>query len=435
MVALPTAPHRPRRATNRRVALGSLTAALAVPPRRAAAAPLSHEAFTNEVARVAASSPPAAPLESVRQLLYDAAWGCVLESGGWVVPSPNYAGYQFCRDSFWVCAGLRHGGLSGIALAKFEADQASHADGHIATALHHDAARPVSRDRDDESTLLYVVHSYVWATLGGSPARASLQRAYEFIRSHVVDGRYITRGETRTGEAFAWEAELGTHHYWADTYRPAGRPEAAPVVLSYNQGLYCVALLCLEALGAADASELRAARRVAESVYATMASEPGGLWLPQRESAPVVDVSALVPEALSLYLFDRPLLTPQRVGATLERLAKAHYPNGAFLGFKVIAGAGGDYRPSAEFIGVGDNTPGNYHNGGSWLLYDGLALYAAARHGVAGAAELFVNRLGSEVSRSWASHEFISTDERTPGASQGWRDGYGWNVFVASLCA
>jgi hypothetical protein len=99
----------------------------------------------------------------------------------------------------------------------------------------------------------------------------------------------------------------------------------------------------------------------------------------------------------------------------------------------VIAGLSGAYRPAAEFSGSPENTPGNYHNGGSWLLYDALALYAAARHGVAGGLELFYQRLRSEVCTSWASHEFISTNPGTLGSSQSWRDGYGWNAFLVNL--
>src|SRR5436190_18006721 len=175
-------------------------------------------------------------------------------------------------------------------------------------------------------------------------------------------------------------------------------------------------------MGVGTAADLAGARAQAEQVYAGLGGAPDGAWLPQREGAAVVDVSALVPEALSLYLFDRPLLSTEKVQATVEHLAPARYPDGSFLGFKVISDAAGRYRPSAEFSGSGDNAPGDYQNGGSWLLYDALALCAAARRGIDRRADLFWQRLRSEVSRSWASHEFISTNPRTPGYSQPWRD-------------
>ena len=53
------------------------------------------------------------------------------------------------------------------------------------------------------------------------------------------------------------------------------------------------------------------------------------------------------------------------------------------------------------------NTPGNYQNGASWLLYDALALYAGIRHGLAGSPGLLLDRLASETRRSPSLHEYI----------------------------
>jgi hypothetical protein len=145
------------------------------------------------------------------------------------------------------------------------------------------------------------------------------------------------------------------------------------------------------------------------------------------------DVSALVGEALSLHYFDRPILEAWQVAATLEAQPRARYPDGAFLGFKNLTLADGRPLPMAWLSDWPANTPGNYQNGASWLLFDALALYAGVRHGVAGARELLLARLASETRRRPQLHEHLSTSPDDPGASDPKRDGYGWNGFVANL--
>ena len=146
-----------------------------------------------------------------------------------------------------------------------------------------------------------------------------------------------------------------------------------------------------------------------------------------------MDVSSLTPAALSLYFFDHSILSDERVFATINNLTPVYYRDGRFLGFKVISDYYGPDRPGNEFIVPSSNTPGNYQRGGSWELYDALALYAAARHGNLFSYELLMERMESEVRNSWSSHEFISTNPRSLGVSEAYRDGYGWNSFTFRL--
>lgn len=146
-----------------------------------------------------------------------------------------------------------------------------------------------------------------------------------------------------------------------------------------------------------------------------------------------MDVSALTGEALSLYWFDRSLLGRQRVAATLHSLNRAFHDDGSFLGFKVIANPDGTHRPDDEFIVPISNPPGYYHNGGSWLLYDALALYAGGRQGIDEAYLLFADRLQSEVRYEAKSHEYLSTNPDQLGHGEARRAGYGWNAFAARL--
>lgn len=382
--------------------------------------------------------------DNFRDLMLETAGNCVISQSqpenkkDWVIPSLAYQNYLFTRDSFWILAALKDKDLSQITLEKLHQDQMLNDNGQIATALVRDGSKPPNRDRDDESTIFYVFHNYLLKQLGGEADKTSLERAYSFISSHVSEGRYLTYGERRQGEFFDGINQVGTYHYWADTYRPAGRPEATRENFAYNQGLYCVALNCLGELGVLIDPKVQ---QEAESVYSEMVNPMDQITLPQRAGSTIMDVSALTGEALSLYFFDKSLLGREKVSATVGNLTQVYYPDGEFLGFKSISDYYGSYRPDEEFIVPQSNTPGNYQNGASWFLYDALALYAAGRHGISlitrngicNPENLLVQRISSEVRPSWVSHEFINTNPESLGWTEPFRDGYGWNSFVANL--
>lgn len=390
----------------------------------------SHEQFLARIYEIVERAGEQEFLASFKNLMLETAQSCVLDAGEWVIPSRFFEFYFFSRDSYWVLGALGDSNLSEIAVAKFADDQLMNPDGHIATALYRDGSRPPFRDRFEESTMMFVLHNYQLARLGGTPNTEALERAHEFILTHIKGGSYVTTGEMRRRSEEDGINEVGAYHYWADTFRPAGRPAATSEVITYNQGLLCVTLRCLEEMRIPIDPELRP---WAEEVYCQMTNLEDGVALPQRLGSTIVDVASLVGEALSLYLFDTPLLTTERVEATFNRFSRVYYSDGKFLGYKVISDYYGGYRPDSEFIVPQVNRPGHYHHGGSWLLYDALALYAAARHNVDGAAELFFQRLQSEVRYSWASHEFISTSPDSLGFTESARDSYGWNTFVLNL--
>lgn len=391
---------------------------------------MSHRDFLSAISVVARQTNAESTLTDCKNIMNGTARRCVVGGKQWIIPSPAYAEYFFSRDSWWTLAALRDKNLSQMAVGQFAADQRNNANGQIATALRIDGTHPPNRDRDDESTLIYVLQNYLLQQLGGQPNRESMQRAWPLTASHINNGHYVTKGETRSGPEFGGTSQIGTYHCWSDTYRPAGAPVASPEVFGYNQGLLCVAMRCLQEMGIPLDKNLYQSSLTA---YANLVSPADGLSLPQRQGSSNMDVSALVGEALSLYYFNTPLLSDQRVGATLKRLARVWYPDGKFLGFKVISGANGGFRPANEYSGGPVNAAGDYQRGASWFLYDVLALYAAARHGVADASQLFVERLDSERRSRRASHEFIKTGPTNFGQTDAERDGYGWNSFVVNL--
>jgi hypothetical protein len=331
---------------------------------------------------------------------------------GWVMPSGWYP-MLFARDAYWILAAHRDPAVHAAVLARLAREQ--HESGQTPTALYIDDYRPEGRDRDDESTLLFVLTAFDAFRLGMStgPLEPALERAAGFLNRRSPGGRYASAP--------------GPYAYWLDTLALAGD---APC-LAYVQGIYAVVARGLAEMG------LSSDPLAAEAQYRGLFDPALGQLrcYADREGrfGQLRDVSALAGEALSLYYFDRPILEPWQVAATLSAQPRAHYPDGAFLGFKNLTLADGQPLPIAWLADWPANTPGNYQNGASWLLFDVLALCAGLRHGVAGARERLLARLASETRRRPQLHEYLSASPDDPGASDPKRDGYGWNGFVANL--
>ena len=408
--------------------MGAGAAAGLLVPRVAVAAQsepaVPHRSFVQSVANVSSGR----MRRSVADMLMTTARECVRDASGWTVPSPIY-GDMYVRDSFWVAAALERLDVSSGIVGHFGLAVRESPDGRCPTFLRHAPRPPLESVRFDESTLMFVLHSYVLARMDGRVDQGTLGITYQHIARQMYGGAFVTWGEYRTERS----EEIGCYHYWIDTYRPNGRPLPSPEVMAYTQGLAAVALQCLLRMRVPGVDPPLVA--LAEQAYVGMRSPVDSWALPQRAGSSNLDVSALVGEALSLYWFDRSLLGRERVSATIHRFARSHHVDGAFLGFKVLTGHDGNLRPASEFIVDVSNPPGYYHNGGSWFLYDALALYAAGRHGLGGAELLLADRLASEIRYEVASHEYLSTSVDALGKGEPRRIGYGWNAFVARLFA
>jgi hypothetical protein len=314
----------------------------------------------------------------------------------------------FTRDAYWITAAHRDAGVHGAVLARLRREQ--HASGQAPTALYIDDYRPGKRDRDDESTLLFVLMAFDAHRLGLAPDRPSLERAAAYLSARAPEGRYAS--------------SPGPYAYWLDTLALAGE---APCV-AYVQGLYAVAARALGELGIDLLSGDAPYRALFDGQLGQLrcyADRDGRFGL-------LRDVSALAGEALSWHYFGRGLLDRAQVASSLEAQPRARYEDGAFLGFKNLTTADGGALPVEWLSSWPANTPGNYQNGGSWLLYDALALYAGARQGVPGAREAFAARLASETRQRPHLHEYLRTDADV-GGTEPRREGYGWSAFVANL--
>jgi hypothetical protein len=126
--------------------------------------------------------------------------------------------------------------------------------------------------------------------------------------------------------------------------------------------------------------------------------------------------------------------------------------SGHFVGYKVLSAADGSFLPPGLFPvenGGAGNPPGYYLNGGSWMLYEMLALYAGARHDTSMRdvyIDRIVRRMASELRAGVGStpanksNEFLCTAAGNPGdpcaptgSAEAERADFGWNTFVVRL--
>jgi len=314
-----------------------------------------------------------------------------------VHPSRAYSGV-WLRDSFWTLTSLGDATLGARALAHFASRQ-SHS-GQIPTQFAVFLRRPIYKP--DESTLLFLIWAGWEAQRRGTlPARTVLLRALGYVRAQAPDGLYLSRA--------------GDYASWFDSFRLR-----RVGTLSYNQGLYAVAMQSARSLrlGVGGAEVARAV-----GGYRSLVDSRRG-YLRMGSDLNYHDISGLAGEFLSLWLFHRPLLGDSAVRSTLETQPTFRG------GFAVVSDGRGRYLPQRAFsVHLSD---GAYQNGGSWLLFDYMALAAGWLHHLPGVAERMRSRLEAEFEAGPAFREYLDTNPRSTfyGTEPVWRDGFAWNTFI-----
>ncbi len=316
----------------------------------------------------------------------------------WVKPSSLYSS-MFMRDSFWILRAYGNRDLSNAVYQRFQVRQLP--SGQVPTDLRPDGTAGY---QDDDSTLLWVLLGFELARSGIPPDPAGLKAALAFLRSHVRSGSYVSAA--------------GLHRYWLDTFLLP-----AEDVIQYNQGLWAVAARSLRLMGLdVSVAEIR---------------EAAGRYHPHQlsQGLPFRDVSALVGEYLSLQFLGEPLLNDEQVRQTYALLAPVSFEDQRFLGFKVCSQPSGGFLARNFFPDSPNAVPGSYHNGASWVLYDGIACVTAAWHNVAGMRAQLWTRLDSELRLNHNVNEYILTNPEIGrlGDCPPDRRGYGWSGYAAVL--
>ncbi len=317
-----------------------------------------------------------------------------------VYPSPAYYN-PYLRDSFWAAMTMNDRALSVHAADAFAA--AERADGEPPTSFINAYRFP--QYHDDESAALVLI--WAWrnhALYRDSPPKVYLQRALTYLVRHSAEGRFVT--------------PIGRYGSWWDAfYLPA------PDTFAYNQGLFAVAMRCAKSLDLALPPHYIAK---AENAYRGLFDARRG-YLTVSKAIPASDASALTGEFLSLWLFNYPILSNGMVLSTIGHLS----PFGP--GFRVVAAPGaGDTEGAGLLSPTGFGIPGDYQNGGSWLLYDALSIGTAGLHGLPGALPRLQARLALEFRHGVVLHEYLQTNPSLPyyGFEPPYRDVFSWDVFA-----
>lgn len=328
----------------------------------------------------------------------------------WVVPGVAYGEECYLRDAYWTLGAMDDVDLASATFERFAATQMP--TGQVPTSLHVPSGE-VNHVRDDESSALFILLGLDLARAGSPADDGPLGRATGFL---------LERLEQSGGGGYA--TGPGPTSWWLDTFSLAYRD-----VVTYTQGIVAVALRAAAELGlAVPPTTIEGAEGAYRSLYR---SDLGTLML--SAGTTLRDVSSLTGDYLSWRYFDRPLLGAEETARTLAGFRRVTFPDGALLGFRVATQINGAYMPVHWFEPTHENVAGQYHNGGSWLLWDALALAAGIRHGVPEAPALLEARLRAEVRTEWALHEYLATDPLSPyfgGVPDAWRSGYAWNAYV-----
>jgi hypothetical protein len=354
-----------------------------------------------------------------------------------LAPSQHYGTSTYSRDSFWTTYGLQG--------TPFQAETETTIFNQFTNAIPttgSDAGHvPVTSGGpyfQDESGLYYLIRTYRDSVQWGLSVQnlAVAQLVLNYIQTNQVNnGQFVTAGPINNA---GFEITPDT---WLDGYLyPVG------AVSAYNQGLYVVALKACQKLGLPVTNDqIAAALAVYQGLY-----DPNLGYIRWLSTQTYKGPDVLVGDALSLFLWNTPLLSDTAVRNTLNAQVRTQY------GMEDLVEQNGSSVPADQFLTLTNNPatgavegipePGGwYQNGASWLLWEFLAEYSAFRHGDFAALPGIQQSLAAEVAITPLSKEFkvtidnpaigpVDPDWPYPLGSCGLdRQGFGWNTALAAF--
>ena len=345
-------------------------------------------------------------------------------SGQALPPSPHYSPGTYMRDSFWTALGLTGSPL----FASTETAIFNDFTAQIPTSGPNAGGVPVALGGPiypDEGSMLYLIRMFDDAVVHHLPVK-NLSVA-QLVLDHIQTTQ-VKNGAWLTVAPQAYSQFTYSPDTWLDGYLYPQGAESG-----YAQGLYVTALMAAQKLGlGVTNAQIQQADQVYRSLY-----DPQLGYIRWLSTTTYKGPDVLTGDALSLLLFNTPLLPEAMVSSTLAHQDFTPY------GMAALATQSNGYVPATDFetlelsdsyqvVGVGE--PGGwYQNGGFWFLYTYLAEWAAARQGDPQAQALMGRSIENQVAVTPMSKEFAltSTAPTYPypaGSSSFQRQGYGWNA-------
>ena len=342
------------------------------------------------------------------------------------------AGEMYLRDSFYALNGIHNRELNERVFNVWADNQGT--DGAINTLVEPNIANLERKSND--STPLWLM----WALVNRRRFGADLQmdkirRAAEYCLS--------TYDPKRTG--------ICTARFVIGQLDVIQYPDGTSI-LCENQGILAVLLRVIRELQIPGVSTSITDQYIAaaEQEYRSYSSASRGFMFPSRTIHDAIGFSDIFPEFLSLWLFNRPMLTDEMVISHLDHIPvmlprqDCPYP-----------GEGGSVRPI--FIGLpegkqwsyftnkwhpmvsdsyaegyaGKAADGVYYNGGSWMRVEICGYVTGKLHGWKKAERAIANRLWAEIhsdNNFPTSQEYLPTNTKNP--FYGFHRVFAWNSFV-----
>lgn len=342
------------------------------------------------------------------------------------------AGEMYLRDSFFALNGIHNRELNEGVFNLWAANQG--ADGAINTLVEPNRANLERKSND--STPLWLV----WA----------LQNRRRFQSKLPMDkvrraAEYCLRTYDRNHDGFCWAqfvmGQLDVINY----------PEGTTKICE-NQGVLAVTLRVIKELRIPGVSEQVSDDYIAkvEEGYRSYYDPIRKFIRPARHITNALGFGEIFPEFLSLWLFNRKLLTGEMVQNHLDHIPvllprdNAPYPEEDGTVRPIFIGLKPDndwsyftdqWHPmiSAEHgSGYADHAmDGIYYNGGSWMRIEICGYAAGKLHGWKKADKAIANRLWAEINIAPdfpTSQEYLATDPAHP--FFGYHRVFAWNSFV-----
>lgn len=351
-----------------------------------------------------------------------------------LVPSVYYgaAGEMYLRDSFYAATGLNDGKLNQSLFELWGANQGP--DGVIGTLVN--ANRGHIERKSNDSTPLWLI----WALQNRNRFHTELpmdkiSKAAEYcLRTYDPLRTGICRAQFIIGQNDVMEFPSGTSD------------------IAVNQGMWAVTLRVIKALGIAGISDQISDSRIenAENAYRRYYDPELKRVRPAVGVTDAIGFEEIFPEFLSLWLFNRKILTDEMVRNHLDQIPAmlprkdAPYPEAGTVRPILIGltkqGNGWRYASEEWHPMVGNQhaagyanhaMDGIYYNGGSWMRIEVCGYVTGKLHGWKEADRAIANRLWAEINIDPdfpTSQEYLATDLAHP--FFGFHRVFAWNSFI-----
>jgi len=313
---------------------------------------------------------------------------------------------MYNRDSFWSMMGTYDKESSESIFNEWAATQ--NEAGTIGTIITPSMGSKELKGND--ATLEFLWFALVNKRLYGTPPPMDkITKAFRYILNEIdSDGDGISSARFVLGQNDCVEYPNRTSN------------------LAVNQGMLAVTLRVAQELGLPVTNEYI---EKANAGYRAFYDKKRGYLIDNKAYPYVITFNALLPEFVSLWLFNEPILTSEMVNNTLDKVPTKQGYSPLIFHVKNLYFTNKDKPFSPNLFW--DN--GIYYNAGSWMREEICGYIAGMKHGWKPAEKRIKDRLATEITLNPDepfSHEFLPYDLSVPNCWWPSTRVFSWNVFV-----